>query len=111
MLLIIHPLRYSMNIMMIFFEIESDAGNVYDNPFDSKGEKIKESKLLIDELDLPCDFLFPSKYDSFTSEDFSRLEAKPAAINEDKDIYADGSESRPPMLNKKNYVPWSSRLL
>nr|GFD27414.1 hypothetical protein [Tanacetum cinerariifolium] len=22
-----------------------------------------------------------------------------------------GSESRPPMLNKENYVPWSSRLL
>nr|GEW31257.1 hypothetical protein [Tanacetum cinerariifolium] len=26
-------------------------------------------------------------------------------------IYAAGSESRPPMLNKENYVPWSSRLL
>nr|GEX92752.1 hypothetical protein [Tanacetum cinerariifolium] len=26
-------------------------------------------------------------------------------------IYADGSEIRPPMLNKENYVPWSSRLL
>nr|GFA09021.1 hypothetical protein [Tanacetum cinerariifolium] len=28
-----------------------------------------------------------------------------------QDIYATGSESRPPMLNKENYVPWSSRLL
>nr|GEW42743.1 hypothetical protein [Tanacetum cinerariifolium] len=28
-----------------------------------------------------------------------------------QDIYAAGSESRPPMLNKKNYVPWSSHLL
>nr|GEY80180.1 retrovirus-related Pol polyprotein from transposon TNT 1-94 [Tanacetum cinerariifolium] len=28
-----------------------------------------------------------------------------------QDIHADGSESRPPMLNKENYVPWSSRLL
>ncbi|GKC40582.1 hypothetical protein Tco_1052966 [Tanacetum coccineum] len=28
-----------------------------------------------------------------------------------QDIYAAGSETRPPMLNKKNYVPWSSRLL
>nr|GEY23718.1 hypothetical protein [Tanacetum cinerariifolium] len=28
-----------------------------------------------------------------------------------KDIYAAGSESHPPMLNKENYVPWSSRLL
>nr|GEX65134.1 hypothetical protein [Tanacetum cinerariifolium] len=27
-----------------------------------------------------------------------------------QDIYAGGSESRPPMLNKENYVPWSSRL-
>ncbi|GKB12427.1 retrovirus-related pol polyprotein from transposon TNT 1-94, partial [Tanacetum coccineum] len=28
-----------------------------------------------------------------------------------QDIYADGSENRPRMLNKENYVPWSSRLL
>nr|GEY78190.1 hypothetical protein [Tanacetum cinerariifolium] len=28
-----------------------------------------------------------------------------------QDIYAAGPESRPPMLNKENYVPWSSRLL
>nr|GEX71168.1 reverse transcriptase domain-containing protein [Tanacetum cinerariifolium] len=28
-----------------------------------------------------------------------------------KDIYAAGSENRPPMLNKENYVPWSLRLL
>nr|GEZ18984.1 ribonuclease H-like domain-containing protein [Tanacetum cinerariifolium] len=28
-----------------------------------------------------------------------------------QDIYAAASESRPPMLNKENYVPWSSRLL
>nr|GEW71895.1 hypothetical protein [Tanacetum cinerariifolium] len=28
-----------------------------------------------------------------------------------QDIYAAGSESRPPMLNKENYVPWSSHLL
>nr|GEY00572.1 hypothetical protein [Tanacetum cinerariifolium] len=27
-----------------------------------------------------------------------------------QDIYAAGSESHPPMLNKENYVPWSSRL-
>nr|GEV32635.1 reverse transcriptase domain-containing protein [Tanacetum cinerariifolium] len=43
-----------------FLEDEFDAANVYDDPFDSKGEKIKESKLLIDKLDLPCDFLLPS---------------------------------------------------
>nr|GEZ17863.1 hypothetical protein [Tanacetum cinerariifolium] len=28
-----------------------------------------------------------------------------------QDIYAAGSENHPPMLNKENYVPWSSRLL
>ncbi|GJY70179.1 retrovirus-related pol polyprotein from transposon TNT 1-94 [Tanacetum coccineum] len=28
-----------------------------------------------------------------------------------QDIYASGSENRPPMLNKENYFPWSSRLL
>nr|GEW92129.1 hypothetical protein [Tanacetum cinerariifolium] len=33
------------------FEVESNTEYVYDDPFDSKGEKIKESKLLIDELD------------------------------------------------------------
>ncbi|GJX02701.1 hypothetical protein Tco_0188617 [Tanacetum coccineum] len=27
------------------------------------------------------------------------------------DIYAASSENRPPMLNKDNYVPWSSHLL
>nr|GFB08605.1 reverse transcriptase domain-containing protein [Tanacetum cinerariifolium] len=35
------------------FEVESDTEYVYDDPFDSNGEKSKESKLLIDELDLP----------------------------------------------------------
>nr|GEY44929.1 hypothetical protein [Tanacetum cinerariifolium] len=47
------------------FEVESDTEYVYDDPFDSNGEKIKESKLLIDELDLPSDFLSPFEYDSF----------------------------------------------
>nr|GEY43091.1 hypothetical protein [Tanacetum cinerariifolium] len=28
-----------------------------------------------------------------------------------QDIYAAGCESHPPMLNKENYVPWSSRLI
>nr|GEU35202.1 RNA-directed DNA polymerase, eukaryota, reverse transcriptase zinc-binding domain protein [Tanacetum cinerariifolium] len=67
-----------------FLEVESDAGNVYDDPFDSKGEKIKESELLIDELDLSYDFLPPSEYDSFISQDFSRVDALPLTNNEDK---------------------------
>nr|GFC92166.1 hypothetical protein [Tanacetum cinerariifolium] len=28
-----------------------------------------------------------------------------------QDIYAAGPKNRPPMLNKENYIPWSSRLL
>nr|GEZ03335.1 reverse transcriptase domain-containing protein [Tanacetum cinerariifolium] len=67
-----------------FLEVESDAENVYDDPFDSKGEKIKESKLLIDELDLPCIFLHFFEYDSFISQDFSRVDALPSTNNEDK---------------------------
>nr|GEW19425.1 reverse transcriptase domain-containing protein [Tanacetum cinerariifolium] len=65
-------------------EVESDVENVYNDPFDSKGEKIKESKLLIDELDLPCDFLPFFEYDSFISQDFSRVDAFPSTNNEDK---------------------------
>nr|GEU37247.1 retrovirus-related Pol polyprotein from transposon TNT 1-94 [Tanacetum cinerariifolium] len=49
-----------------------------------KGEKIKESKLLIDELDLPSDFLPSFEYDSFLSKDFSKDDAFPSTNNEDK---------------------------
>nr|GEZ07768.1 hypothetical protein [Tanacetum cinerariifolium] len=72
--LIAFPLKYKLSPML----------NVYDDPFDSKGEKIKESKLLIDKLDLPCDFLPPSEYDSFISQDFSRVDVMPSTNNEDK---------------------------
>nr|GEX21930.1 reverse transcriptase domain-containing protein [Tanacetum cinerariifolium] len=61
-----YPLRFDV-YPDDFLEIESDTNNFYDDPFDSKGEKIKESKLLIDELDLPCDILPYSEYDSFNS--------------------------------------------
>nr|GEW84753.1 hypothetical protein [Tanacetum cinerariifolium] len=64
------------------FKVESNTENVY--PFDSKGEKIKESKLLMNELDLLYDFLPSSEYDSFVSEDFSRVDALPSTNNEDK---------------------------
>nr|GFA89198.1 hypothetical protein [Tanacetum cinerariifolium] len=67
-----------------FLEVESDADIVYNDPFDSKGEKIKESKLLIDELDLPCNFLPYFEYDSFNSQDFFRDDAFPSPNNEDK---------------------------
>nr|GEY19802.1 hypothetical protein [Tanacetum cinerariifolium] len=66
------------------FEVESDTEYVYDDPFDSKGEKIKESKLLIDELDLLSDFLPSSEFDSFLFEDFSKVDALPSTNNKDK---------------------------
>nr|GEV01203.1 hypothetical protein [Tanacetum cinerariifolium] len=68
------------------FEIESDNGDAYNDPFNFKGEKIKESKLLIDELDLPrsSDFLPSLEYDSFLFKDFSEVDALPSTNNEDK---------------------------
>nr|GEV24438.1 hypothetical protein [Tanacetum cinerariifolium] len=83
-----HVLDYSSPLIFDeydddFLEVESDAENVYDDHFDSKGEKIKESKLLIDELNLPCDSL-PFEYDSFISQDFSKVDALPSTNNEDK---------------------------
>nr|GEX76922.1 hypothetical protein [Tanacetum cinerariifolium] len=83
-----HALDYSSLLIFDeydddFLEVVSDAENVYYDPFDSKGEKIKEFKLLIDEFDLPCDFL-PFEYDSFISQDFSRVDALPSTNNEEK---------------------------
>nr|GEV91702.1 hypothetical protein [Tanacetum cinerariifolium] len=83
-----HVLDYSSPLIFNeydddFLEVESDTKNVYDDPFYSKGEKMKESKLLIDELDLLCDFL-PSEYHSFICQDFSRLDSLPSTNNEDK---------------------------
>nr|GFB85450.1 hypothetical protein [Tanacetum cinerariifolium] len=68
------------------FELESETDDAYNDPCDSKGEKIKESKLLIDELDLPrsSDFLPVPEYDSFLFEYFSEVDALPSTDNEDK---------------------------
>nr|GEW97798.1 hypothetical protein [Tanacetum cinerariifolium] len=84
-----HALDYSSPLLYDeydddLFKVESDTENVYDDPLYSKREKIKESKLLVDELDLPCDFLLPSEYDSFISKDFSKVDALPSTNNEDK---------------------------
>nr|GEX20586.1 hypothetical protein [Tanacetum cinerariifolium] len=84
-----HALDYSSPLIFDeydddLFKVESDTKNVYDDPFNSKGEKIKKSKLLIDELDLPCNFLPSFEYDSFLSEDFSMVDALPSTNNEDK---------------------------
>nr|GEW81003.1 hypothetical protein [Tanacetum cinerariifolium] len=58
-----HALDYSSPLLFEeynddLFKVESNTENIYDDHFDSKGEKIKESKLLIDELDLRCEFFF-----------------------------------------------------
>nr|GEV41797.1 reverse transcriptase domain-containing protein, chloroplastic [Tanacetum cinerariifolium] len=67
-------------------EFESDNEYVYDDPFDTKEDKINESKLLIDELDHPrsSDFLPSLEYDSFLIEDFFEVDALPLTNNEDK---------------------------
>nr|GEX64921.1 hypothetical protein [Tanacetum cinerariifolium] len=75
-----HTLDYSSPPLYDYFdddldESESDNDDAYNDPFDSKKEKIKESKLLIDELDLPIlSYFFPSpEYDSFLFKYFPRL--------------------------------------
>nr|GFA22215.1 hypothetical protein [Tanacetum cinerariifolium] len=67
-------------------ELEFDNDDTYDDPFNSKEDKIKESKLFIDELDplRPSDFLPSSEYDSFLFDDFSEVDALPLTDNEDK---------------------------
>ncbi|GKB64922.1 reverse transcriptase domain-containing protein [Tanacetum coccineum] len=67
-------------------ELDSDNDDVYHDPFDSKEDKIKESKLLIDELDPPrsSDFLPSPECDSVLYEDFSKVDALPSTNNKDK---------------------------
>ncbi|GJY56886.1 reverse transcriptase domain-containing protein [Tanacetum coccineum] len=67
-------------------ELESDNDDVYDDPFDSKEDKIKESKLLIDELDPPrsSDFLPSPECDSVFYEDFSKVDTLTSTDIEDK---------------------------
>ncbi|GKE47476.1 reverse transcriptase domain-containing protein [Tanacetum coccineum] len=67
-------------------ELESDNDGVYNDPFDSKEDKIKESKLLIDELDPPrsSDFLPSPECDSVLYKGFSEVDALPSTNNEDK---------------------------
>ncbi|GKE77426.1 hypothetical protein Tco_1543546 [Tanacetum coccineum] len=68
------------------FDLETVNDDVYDDPFDSKEDKIKESKLLIDELDPPrsSDFLTSPMCNSVLYEDFSEVDALPSTNNEDK---------------------------
>ncbi|GKB48990.1 hypothetical protein Tco_0899743 [Tanacetum coccineum] len=68
------------------FDLETVNDNTYDDPFDSEEEKIKESKLLIDELDPPgsSDFLPFPECDLVFYEDFSEVDASSSTNNEDK---------------------------
>nr|GFA93833.1 hypothetical protein [Tanacetum cinerariifolium] len=99
-----HALDYSSLLLYDeydddLFEVESDTEYAYDDPFDSKGEKINDSKLWIDELDLPrsSDFLPSLEYDSFLFEDFFEVDTLPLTNNEDK------------VFNLE--VPWAETLL
>ncbi|GKC35704.1 reverse transcriptase domain-containing protein, partial [Tanacetum coccineum] len=68
------------------FDHETVNDDTYDDPFDFKEEKIKDSKILIDELDLPESnnvLPFP-ECDSDFYEDFSEVEALSSTDNEDK---------------------------
>ncbi|GJZ75111.1 hypothetical protein Tco_0639576 [Tanacetum coccineum] len=68
------------------FDHETVNDDTYDDPFDSKEEKIKDSKILIDELDPPrsSDFLPFPECDSVFYEDFSEVDALSSTNNEDK---------------------------
>ncbi|GKE75354.1 hypothetical protein Tco_1537395 [Tanacetum coccineum] len=68
------------------FDLETVNDNTYYDPFDSKEEKIKDYKILIDELDPPgsSNFLPFPECDSVFYEDFSKVDALSSTNNEDK---------------------------
>ncbi|GJR25025.1 reverse transcriptase domain-containing protein [Tanacetum coccineum] len=68
------------------FDHETVNDENYDDPFDFKEEKINDSKILIDKLDLPksSDFLPFPECDSVFYEDFSEVDALSSTNNEDK---------------------------
>ncbi|GJV96182.1 hypothetical protein Tco_1547759 [Tanacetum coccineum] len=68
------------------FDHETINDDTYDDPFDFKEEKIKYSKILIDELNLPESnnvLPFP-ECDSVFYKDFSEVDALSSTNNEDK---------------------------
>ncbi|GJS11024.1 reverse transcriptase domain-containing protein [Tanacetum coccineum] len=67
-------------------DLKTINDDTYEDPFYSKEEKIKDSKILIDELDHPKSSIFlPSpECDSVFYEDFSEVDALPSTNNEDK---------------------------
>ncbi|GKF04642.1 hypothetical protein Tco_0035310, partial [Tanacetum coccineum] len=79
-----HTLNYSSPPLYDddLVEPESDNDNVYDDLFDSKEDKIKESKLLIVELDPPksSDLLPSPECDSVLYKNFSELSSSNASL-------------------------------
>nr|GEZ01737.1 hypothetical protein [Tanacetum cinerariifolium] len=100
-------------------ELEFDNDDVYDDLFDSKEDKIKESKLLIEELDPPrsSDFLPSPECDSVLYEDISEVDALPSTNNEDKVfnpgilIHENLFEVTPDKNVKKIYISNASLIL
>ncbi|GKF35699.1 hypothetical protein Tco_0112457, partial [Tanacetum coccineum] len=68
------------------FDLETINDDTYDDLFYSKEEKIKDSKILLDELDLPgsSDFLPFLECDSIFYKDFSEVDALSSTNNEDE---------------------------
>ncbi|GKB57809.1 hypothetical protein Tco_0913995 [Tanacetum coccineum] len=73
------------------FDLKTDNDEwgkiLYDDPFDSKENKIKDSKLLINELDSPGSSSFLPRFlesDSVLYEDFSEVDTLTSTDNEDK---------------------------
>ncbi|GJR75859.1 hypothetical protein Tco_0088224 [Tanacetum coccineum] len=68
------------------FDLETVNDNTYYDPFDSKEKKIRDSKILIDELVLPesSDFLPFPECDLVFYKDFSEVDALSSTNNEDK---------------------------
>ncbi|GKA34565.1 hypothetical protein Tco_0720994, partial [Tanacetum coccineum] len=68
------------------FDLETVNDDTYDDNFYSKEEKIKDSKILIDELYPPrsSDFLPSPECDLLFYEDFSEVDALSSTNNEDK---------------------------
>nr|GFA23604.1 hypothetical protein [Tanacetum cinerariifolium] len=96
-------------------ELESDNEYVYDDPFDSKEDKMKESKLLIDELD-PLDqvisFLLSKNLSEVTVQVTPDKNVKKIAISHASLILED---FKPPLSDYElpfhKEVPWISWIL
>nr|GEY93352.1 reverse transcriptase domain-containing protein [Tanacetum cinerariifolium] len=118
-----HALDYSSPLLYDDYdddldEFESDNDDVYDDPFDSKEDKIKESKLLIDELDLPrsSDFFLLPSMTRFSLRIFPSVQATPYK-NVKKIAISHASltleDFNPPLyeLPFHKEVPWNSQIL